>query len=62
MGRCDLFVEAVDATVRRIQARQWTVTQIPARLPPLLDSLLAGRRPLTWWSRLSDAFPLPRAA
>jgi hypothetical protein len=61
-GRCDLFVEAIDEIVRRIQARQWTVTQIAQRLPPLVDSLLAGRRPRTWWSRLAAALPLPRAA
>lgn len=61
-GRCDLFVEAIDETVRRIQARQWTVTQIPQRLPPLLDALLSGRKPLTWWSRLTDALPIPRVA
>ncbi|HZL89178.1 MAG TPA: hypothetical protein VFB96_12435 [Pirellulaceae bacterium] len=61
-GRCDLFVEAIDEIVRRIQVRQWTVTQIQERLPPLLDSLLAGCKPSSWWSRLTDVLPLRRAA
>ena len=61
-GRCDLFAEAVDEIVRRIAARQWTVAHIPQRLPRLLETLLTGRQPLSWWSRLANSLPLRAAA
>ena len=62
-GRCDLFAEAGEEIVRRIAARQWTVTQIAERLPPLVESLLSGRRETaSWWTKWSAVLPLRRAA
>ena len=62
-GRCDLFVESVDEMVARISARQWTLEDIPHRLPPLIDSLLAGRKsPTTWWRQVSGMFSFSRRA
>lgn len=42
-GNCSLSQEKIAALVERIIARQWTTAEVPARLPPLVDQLLAGR-------------------
>ncbi len=62
-GRCDLFVESVDEMVERIVAKQWTLEDIPHRLPPLIDSLLTGRKSkATWWRQMSGMFSFARRA
>jgi hypothetical protein len=62
-GRCDLFVESVDEMVARITARQWTTADIPQRLPPLVDSLLAKRQPAeTWWQSVTGMISSARRA
>jgi hypothetical protein len=56
-GKCDLFVESVDEMVARITARQWTLEDISERVPPLIGSLLAGKKPdSTWWRQVSGMF------
>ena len=62
-GRCDLFVESVDEMVNRITSRQWTINDIQQRLPPLIDSLLAGRKShSTWWRQMSRMFSFAQRA
>jgi hypothetical protein len=39
-GTCGLFREPIDALVERIAGRQWTIDEIPARLPALLSQTL----------------------
>jgi hypothetical protein len=38
-GRCDLFEERLDELLLRIGGKQWTLDQLPARLPVFLDWL-----------------------
>jgi len=40
-GRCHVFEERVDAVLSRIQAKQWTIQEIPHRLPAVLDAAWA---------------------
>jgi hypothetical protein len=42
-NRCELFVERMDEMMDRIREHQWTIAQIPDRLPPVLDAAF-GRR------------------
>jgi hypothetical protein len=37
-GKCSLAIEAVDELMDRIAARQWTIYDVPSRLPCLLQS------------------------
>jgi hypothetical protein len=41
-GRCALFQEPVAEIVARVLSRQWPVAEIPQRLPPLIETMLAG--------------------
>lgn len=59
-GFSELSVQAVDEVARRIVARQWTIEQIPQRLPKLITSIVANgqccqkKSPWTWgdlWRR-----------
>lgn len=50
-GECRLFEERIEEMMARIERHQWTIAQIPRRLPPLLDAALRRRavpRP-EWW-------------
>jgi hypothetical protein len=40
-GTCPLTLEKMTAMVGRIASKQWTVAEVPQRLPPLVSSLLA---------------------
>lgn len=41
-GKCSLSQEKIAALVQRIVNRQWTVPEVPNRLPPLISELLAA--------------------
>ena len=45
-GRTSLTQESVAATVRRIIGKQWTIADVPHRLPGLLVELLAATPPV----------------
>ena len=40
-GECSLVEEKVKALVRRVVEKQWTIAQVPQRLPELVEGLLA---------------------
>jgi Capsule polysaccharide biosynthesis protein len=42
-GRCELSASAMRAMVQRVQDHQWTPAQVPQRLAPLLELMLANR-------------------
>jgi len=53
-GKCSLIREKVAAVVQRIVSHQWTLADVPRRLPPLIKEQLAATPPVATQLTSSD--------